>query len=115
MKLDEFTEAYIEALLWTCPEQGTGDMHWTDIEYHDLEDIVRDCAQFQKEHSALLSLCGSDAQNGHDFALTRNRHGAGFWGRGYGKTGEQATEACRGFGESELYLGDDGRLYLCGS
>lgn len=47
------------------------------------------------------------------FWLTRNGHGAGFWENDYG-TEEQCdklTEACKAFGEFNLYPGDDGRLY----
>ena len=47
---------------------------------------------------------------GHDFWLTRNRHGAGFWDRGLGELGERLTEACRPYGEVNLYVTDDGKV-----
>jgi hypothetical protein len=49
----------------------------------------------------------------HDFILTRNHHGAGFWdaGRWHSPWGERLTNLCREFGEIELYLGDDGMVY----
>ena len=50
-------------------------------------------------------------QAGHDFALTRNGHGAGFWDRDLGDIGEMLTEYCKPYGESYLYFGDDGKLY----
>jgi hypothetical protein len=51
------------------------------------------------------------SQMGHDFWLTRNRHGAGFWDRGLGALGDRLTSAAHAYGEVDLYVGDDGRLY----
>jgi hypothetical protein len=52
------------------------------------------------------------AQIGHDFWLTRNRHGAGFWDRGLGDLGDKLTAAAHTYGESNLYVGDDGQVYV---
>jgi|ERR1700722_2474910 len=39
---------------------------------------------------------GLDAsQTGHDFILTANGHGCGFWDRGLGEIGDRLTENCR--------------------
>ena len=38
------------------------------------------------------------SQIGHDFILTRNGHGAGFWDRGLGERGERLTAACKPYG-----------------
>lgn len=54
----------------------------------------------------------SMSQVGHDLWLTRNRHGAGFWDRGVGKVGDDLTEAAHSLGESDLYVGDDGSIYV---
>lgn len=53
-----------------------------------------------------------DEQHGHDFWLTRNGHGAGFCARGYGPVGETLSEAARAFRETDLEVGDDGKIYL---
>jgi hypothetical protein len=48
---------------------------------------------------------------GHDFFLTRNGHGAGFWDRGYPEDlGEALSEASRKFGEADL-LHEDGAFF----
>ena len=52
-----------------------------------------------------------DEQIGHDFVLTRNRHGAGFWDRGLGAHGETLTRWAHTFGTIGLMLGDDGKVY----
>jgi hypothetical protein len=42
-------------------------------------------------------------QLGHDFSLTRNHHGAGFWDRGYGELGQWLTRWAESFGSASLY------------
>lgn len=51
---------------------------------------------------------------GHDFWLTRNGHGAGFWDRSEldKPTQGRLTKAAHAFGNSDLYVGDDGRIYV---
>lgn len=43
----------------------------------------------------------------HDYWLTRNHHGAGFWDRGLGKTGDRLTSLAYD-GEYHVYLDDNG-------
>jgi hypothetical protein len=47
---------------------------------------------------------------GHDFWLTRNGHGAGFWDRGLGELGDFLTKMSKPFGEATLYVSDDGEV-----
>jgi hypothetical protein len=47
--------------------------------------------------------------------LTRNGHGTGFWDRGLGERGDALTKSAESFGDAVLYVGDDGRIYQCGS
>jgi hypothetical protein len=54
----------------------------------------------------------SDEQLAHDFWLTRNGHGAGFWDRGQGETGDRLTALSKPYGEQCLYVGDDGLVYV---
>jgi hypothetical protein len=53
---------------------------------------------------------------GHDFWLTRNGHGAGFWDRNYNPSPlyyacQNLSGAAKAWGEASLYVGDDGLLY----
>jgi hypothetical protein len=52
---------------------------------------------------------GLDAsQTGHDFILTANDHGCGFWDRGLGELGDRLTEATRGYSiDAEFALWGD--------
>lgn len=121
--LSAFTRAYIEAMLFTeCsagdfdPENGSPlpkDTSFDDFAPETLTAIIEDCAAFELNNRALLDQCGDAAQNGHDFWLTRNHHGAGFWDRDYPEDiGEAATKAAQAFGEVYPCFGDDGKVYL---
>jgi hypothetical protein len=49
---------------------------------------------------------------GHNFWLTCNGHGSGFWDRELGEIGDKLTEACKIIGSSDPYVGDDGLIYI---
>lgn len=53
-------------------------------------------------------------QIGHDFTLTRNHEGAGFWDRGLGEVGDLLTAACRPFGTWQIEADDEGDLWTTG-
>lgn len=118
-ELDAFTRAFLNAALWAgVDDEGQSlDKHFTvgDIAPETMTDAVLDCERFQREHAALLA--GADpAQAGHDFYLTRNGHGVGFWDRDVSvypadPYGTQLTDAAHGFGTWDFYVGDDGMLY----
>jgi hypothetical protein len=114
MKLDKFTKAYIECALWSSCEDGDyfdENYIMEDIAEEAMEKIIADCNKFQKENSILLTNIDEE-QAGHDFWLTRNHHGAGFWDRGLGQIGKQLTDICYNYGECDLYIGDDGKIYI---
>jgi hypothetical protein len=82
---------------------------------HDVEvEAARDCSDFLD----LVQEAGLDVSDiapdmmGHDLWLTRNRHGAGFWDRGYGPLGDELTKMAHSFGEQSTYEGDDHLIYL---
>ena len=117
-KFSKFELAYIECMLWTNSgdEQSELGVSGDEISAYDLPDetvnrIKRDCEAFIARSGDLLGVM-SDEQSGHDFWLTRNGHGAGFWDRGLGAVGEKLTAICEEFGEMWVILGDDGKVYL---
>jgi hypothetical protein len=119
--LDSFTQGYIEAMFWTdCNEDydSLSDATFSDLACEALQQIMRDCEAFQRANEALLSEAYargySEEQAGHDYWLTRNGHGAGFWCRDEleeGGLGDKLSEACGRRGV-DLYRGDDGKVYL---
>lgn len=50
---------------------------------------------------------------GHNFWLTRNYHGAGFWDMELGEAGDKLTHISHRFSEWLLYAGDDGSIHGC--
>jgi len=115
--VDAFTRGYIMAALWTEEDELKG-KGWTALAPETLKKMMDDCAKFQRENKECLAgFNRSDEENGHDFWLTRNNHGAGFWDRYSNRekhfydVGEALTEACKRFGETWIYLGDDGKIY----
>lgn len=116
MKYDEFTAAYIECALWSTdnPNDKSEDPEKCD-ERFDIESMpgllrgrmVEDCAVFQHDNEALLAEL-DDMQSGHDFWLTREGHGAGFWDRGLGELGDKLTKAAEtwGSGSEEFHEHD---------
>lgn len=72
------------------------------------------CTQFLRDTHEILNHSGLTLEEaGHNFWLTRNGHGAGFWDRGLGGIGDALTAAACEFPEQTLYSGDDGKLYVC--
>jgi hypothetical protein len=113
--MDAFTRAYIEAALWSS-EDDFGEPLERNYDAaafapEALHKIEQECADFQEDNAELLSRHWDAAQAGHDFWLTRNGHGTGFWDRGHGKAGEILTQAAHRAGERTIYDGDDGKLY----
>lgn len=72
----------------TNPESAAADIaDFMGAQFVDLVDIM-------ENHGATLE------QIGHDFLLTRDHHGAGFWDRGYGEVGYRLTAAAHVYGDS---------------
>lgn len=118
--MDSFVRQYLETALWSSNDNSNDqggdplDKNYTidDIAPETIAQAISDCARFRAANQIDLIKTGDDdEQNGHDFWLTRNRHGAGFWDRGYGDVGKRLTDACHVLGEVDLYVGDDGKVY----
>ena len=114
--LRKFVEGYLDAALWSSSdEDGPLDQKYSlaDFAREAVEKATEDAAEFiEANREDLISTGASDDRLGHDFWLTRNRHGSGFWDEGYGPAGDRLTEASHGYGETYLYAGDDGKLYF---
>lgn len=112
-KLDKFTKGYVECALWT---ENMEDKSLDDFDKESLNKIIEDCKRFQTENADALFEAQQKGQclsySGHDFWLTRNHHGAGFWDRHLGDTGEKLTEASKTFfSEVSIFLSEDGKIF----
>ena len=88
VQIDSFTEGFLDALFFTeSDETLSAELGVGEFDADTLKALIADCGKFQIENSEALEktneeLGSGSAQHGHDFWLTRNRHGAGFWYRG---------------------------------
>lgn len=122
--LDKFTKSYLECALWSSTDNSTeegGEPLDNNYSIEDFDDVtmskmIEDCRQFQQSHSSdFASHCKSnfspEENAGHNFWLTRNGHGAGFWDGDYPEDiGEKLTETSKKFGAFDLYVAD-GKVY----
>lgn len=116
----EFTRAYIECMLWSSTDDSTPqggdplDANYSadDISPDAMEKIVDECNRFQSENRRYLRY-RNDSHGGHDFWLTRNRHGCGFWETPEWPelSGRKLTKAAHAFGEQNPYV-HEGKIYL---
>jgi hypothetical protein len=117
--LDEFTIHYLIAAMWSTSDgsdETGGDPIDKTFDLCDFSEpallaACRDCDAFREQAGELLNNLDNE-QAGHDFWLTREHHGAGFWDRGLGEVGDKLTKIAYSFGEGDLYVGDDGLLHF---
>lgn len=122
--LYDIFHGYVECALWTTSCNGMADhsncngddcdssLLYLNYDITCLTSAARD--QMLSDLKSFLSSAleidseifdGLDpSQIGHDFWLTRNGHGAGFWDRGLGARGETLSDLSRPYGECELYV-----------
>jgi len=94
-----------------------------DIAAATLRVMIADCDAFQAAMAEYItddcnclvhtSQWTASELAGHDFWLTRNRHGAGFWDGDWTDAADAAMTAySHAAGEQSLYVGDDGEIYI---
>ena len=123
VSLDSFTLGYIQALFFYAPDNDDSTQIGEGVSFYELplatkKTITEECAEFQKMNKKPLAIAFetcetyTPGQAGIDFLLTRNNHGAGYWDRHLGEIGITLADACDTWGQTDLYEGDDGLLYL---
>lgn len=112
----EFVDAYLEAALWaSMDDEGTplDDQYSADdFSQEAIDQAVKDSNEFIRDNLKDLEAVGDPERHGHNFWLTRNHHGSGFWDEGYGDIGKRLTDAAHAYGELHVYAGDDEQLYF---
>ena len=121
--LKEFTQATIEALYFT--ETGEDDQPAKDAEMDEecRLDIEADCRSWWRRYGCFVMteacICNRHgeshskaAQAGHDFWLTRNGHGAGFWDGDWSDNyATMFTKGAQEYGIFNVLKGDDGNIH----
>lgn len=130
MDLETYTAtaiaSYIVTALWATtgdPKPGENNGDPLDADY-DPDDLAPSAvAQITEDVNAMIGSVVEEfgeerlfaidpGQFGHDLLLTRDHHGAGFWDRGLGEFGDWLTGMAHPYGDSGLYVGDDGKVYV---
>lgn len=124
MNIDQFFSAYVTCALWSSTDDDGNpldDIHdEDDISADTLASMREDCENFIASNAELLAEYDTRmsceqwtgaTRAGHDFWLTRNGHGAGFWDRGLGDLGCELSSTAEVYGSVDLYVGDDGVIY----
>lgn len=128
-EFQQFLRGYVAALLWTSTDEVDGET--VNLDQYETSTQAGDhcraaCLAFFEANRADIDAAAlaydrsnSDGADtgydyaGHDFALTRNGHGAGYWdGDLPEELGARLTEAAKQVGECWPYLGDDGTVYI---
>ena len=119
-KTELFITAYFDAIYFTESEEVIDppcEWEWDAV---TVRDIHRDCLTFI-DKMGYIECCGEleswsdDAieRAGHDFWLTRNGHGAGFWDGDWEEDiGAALTRLSGEFTEVWAYQGDGGLMYV---
>ena len=122
---DDFMRGYVGAMLWAntfIERPGEDESESEDVAYwyqspgrwwEDTPVYLDDAETFWEAFGyVLLSLdyggrgeeWSSAELAGHDFALTRNGHGAGFWDRGLGEMGDMLTDEAKAYGSHSVII-----------
>lgn len=123
---DAFIDSYIETMLWSSNDDSdeTGgepmDKNYNPEDIHPdfMKEIKKDCKKFIEENYEYIS--DDINRAAHDFWLTRNGHGAGFWDGDWDfeievdgekkNAGDYLTEQSKEYGEVTPYITDDGKI-----
>lgn len=121
-----FVRSYVGTMLWaSTDEEGNpldSDFSYEDLSLETWRQVIQDCRSFFSQTENVYAMddapWGKDGSNpyqmgGHDFWLTRNGHGAGFWDGDWPAPYDTTlTTLAKTFGNQDPYAGDDGRIYL---
>lgn len=117
-----FFRAYVAAALFSSRDSSEGGNDEPLDALYSIDDLANptraamlaDCLDFLRANLALVE--SNFVRAGHDFWLTRNHHGAGFWdGDWPDDDGRKLTDAAHTYGEVDLYVGDDGNIWQSGA
>lgn len=128
---EAFIRGYIDCALWSTTDGSRDDggdpldknYGAEDLSEGTREAMERECGAFLSEHGSLIAEAEHTRYGierwsyaGHDFWLTRNGHGCGFWDGDWSEPhGAQLTAAAKAAGSVDLYVGDDGQVYQSGA
>ncbi|MEU5425210.1 hypothetical protein AB0H73_06330 [Streptomyces olivoreticuli] len=111
---NEFKQAFMDALLFAVQH----DEDWLPDRPPTVDGLgaltlakaLNSCTTFERAAASYFK--GRDAEAGHDFWMTRNGEGVGFWDGDWPDPAATIfTVAAHAVGPFELYRGDDGKVH----
>ena len=106
---------YVDSLLWSIEVN----FDRKDLSPDAVTTIIEDCTSFV---NAVIEKYGSkfveqyQVELGHDFCMTRNGEGLGFWDGDWDQltddNGDWLTELANTYHQINPYYGDDNQIYL---
>ena len=105
---------YLQCAAWSSIDENGEPLdsyQFSDVAEKNMREDLDKFVEEMECHPELLEqyeeLGGTPEQFAHDFWLTRNGHGAGFWDRGLGDVGDKLTEMAETHGSCDLYLSEE--------
>lgn len=116
---DTFFKSYIETALWASSDINNDENDDSSLENQNyliddfnsesLSKLKKDCESFFQSNFEMIKDVLERA--GHDFFLTQNRHGAGFWDGDWSKEiGDKLTKESHDYGEVDFWV-SEGKIY----
>ena len=112
--IEEFVHMYLKTALWSETDDN-GEPFEDNYSVDDFDpgcliEVTNQCTDFMA--IAWDMIWPNLSHAAYYFWLTRNRHGAGFWDTDWGNSGALLTKISHKYGETCLYVGDTGSLYV---
>jgi len=114
-----FIDGFLDCALWAELDDNEQALEvnydLSDFDQDKLTQLKKECVEFFNDNIELLNRTPETynyGHAGHDFWLTRNGHGAGFWDGDADPVGGELTEKCKKYKSVELYIGDDNKIYF---
>jgi hypothetical protein len=113
--MKQLTQSYLTTALWSSNDENDEpfDNKYSpdDFAAEDIQAIEKELDEFLMLAERFLKTPKERDTVEHDFWLTRNHHGAGFWDGDY-VNGDKLTELAKRYRECYVYLGDDKKLHI---
>lgn len=109
--LESATLQYLDTAKWADSEDGNDEWSlaiWSNAARNEALEHVTDFVNYVESiHPGLIALLNLTADDiGHNFWLSRQGHGTGFWDRGWGEVGDTLHAAAKTFGKVYIYVHD---------
>ena len=104
--------SYLECAAWSSTDENGEPLdsyQFSDKAENRLKaDLDKFCEEMTQElDEEYDGAGGTPEQFAHDFWLTRNGHGAGFWDRGLGELGDKLSKMAKVHNSCDLYLNEE--------